>query len=221
MLINCPLLLSADELNISCLSGEGACPPEDGNGLESDRSVIKQTSLKPSEGKVTMLLDSLYVDESGNDLYQFSIEPEGVLGNPRHPEHKQKMQDAIASKNAKFSRPGFFDWRAFSLAEAQTRIREALQTASSCGGGAGNNDCDCNAQEPRRRPAAPKEHKASESCVQCGTTAEATPNKKLMVCGGCKASRYCSPQCQKSHWKQHKAKCSQLKADRMSEKVFI
>ncbi|GAB4817428.1 hypothetical protein N2152v2_004474 [Parachlorella kessleri] len=30
---------------------------------------------------------------------------------------------------------------------------------------------------------------------------------KLMVCNGCRQRRYCSPQCQKRHWKHHKACC--------------
>ncbi|CAK9062849.1 unnamed protein product [Durusdinium trenchii] len=46
--------------------------------------------------------------------------------------------------------------------------------------------------------------KGTGSCRACGTAA-AQP----FQCGTCKSVRYCSPECQKSHWKEHKKKCRQ------------
>lgn len=39
-------------------------------------------------------------------------------------------------------------------------------------------------------------------CGACGV--EGT---KMMQCGKCKAARYCSKECQRSHWKEHKNSC--------------
>ena len=41
------------------------------------------------------------------------------------------------------------------------------------------------------------------SCAKCGGI------KNLMQCGRCKKVKYCSPDCQKAHWKEHKAACQE------------
>ena len=46
------------------------------------------------------------------------------------------------------------------------------------------------------------EPKNLSSCAACGTTTE-----KLLQCSRCKVARYCSQQCQKNHWAQHKPLC--------------
>ena len=43
------------------------------------------------------------------------------------------------------------------------------------------------------------------SCCRCGKQG---PN--LKVCGRCKAVSYCSVECQRSHWSEHKLSCSKL-----------
>lgn len=35
----------------------------------------------------------------------------------------------------------------------------------------------------------------------------ALPQEAEMFCGACKMARYCGKECQKAHWKEHKAKC--------------
>jgi len=43
----------------------------------------------------------------------------------------------------------------------------------------------------------------SDRCARCGG-----PGKpRLLVCGGCKTTSYCSAGCQKKDWKKHKAMC--------------
>jgi hypothetical protein len=34
--------------------------------------------------------------------------------------------------------------------------------------------------------------------------------KELTICGGCQTARYCSKQCQRNHWKEHKTTCRRL-----------
>ncbi|KAJ9528228.1 hypothetical protein QJQ45_014207, partial [Haematococcus lacustris] len=43
---------------------------------------------------------------------------------------------------------------------------------------------------------------AAQCCAQCGTASE-----ELLKCGRCREVTYCSPACQKKHWKAHKATC--------------
>ena len=46
-------------------------------------------------------------------------------------------------------------------------------------------------------------------CAACGTT-----TGSLRRCGGCKAVRYCSESCCRTHWHQHRAECRRLQARR-------
>ncbi|GLE06253.1 hypothetical protein PINS_up015495 [Pythium insidiosum] len=53
-------------------------------------------------------------------------------------------------------------------------------------------------------------------CDQCGVTqrfSAENPEGKLMKCGGCKSTQYCSRQCQKKAWKTHKVDCKRLRAE--------
>ncbi|KAJ0401195.1 hypothetical protein P43SY_007614 [Pythium insidiosum] len=60
------------------------------------------------------------------------------------------------------------------------------------------------------------EQDEERGCDQCGTmqrfSAE-NPEGKLMKCGGCKSTQYCSRQCQKKAWKTHKTECKRLRAE--------
>ena len=42
----------------------------------------------------------------------------------------------------------------------------------------------------------------TSNCDHCGEDKD-----KLLVCGGCRKARYCSPGCQKADWKKHKQNC--------------
>jgi hypothetical protein len=47
---------------------------------------------------------------------------------------------------------------------------------------------------------------SGDVCACCGA-AKASGSAKLRRCAGCLAVRYCSPACQKAHWREHRAAC--------------
>ena len=51
-------------------------------------------------------------------------------------------------------------------------------------------------------------------CAGCGLR-ELDGGRTFKSCSGCKASRFCSPGCQKEHWPFHKSKCKQLASARL------
>ena len=46
---------------------------------------------------------------------------------------------------------------------------------------------------------------STETCGFCG--AKPSESSRLLNCGRCKKIKYCSKECQKNHWKQHKPSC--------------
>ena len=44
-------------------------------------------------------------------------------------------------------------------------------------------------------------------CALCGARQGERGVKKLRACSGCMLAYYCGPQCQKKHWKEHRAAC--------------
>ncbi|EAU91997.1 hypothetical protein CC1G_05984 [Coprinopsis cinerea okayama7 len=48
---------------------------------------------------------------------------------------------------------------------------------------------------------------ASDRCKACGKR-----DAKLMKCSACKSVTYCSADCQKANWRDHKARCKELRA---------
>lgn len=51
--------------------------------------------------------------------------------------------------------------------------------------------------------------KVTEHMYTCAACGEACPANK---CGGCKQAHYCNSECQKKHWKEHKAACKAAQA---------
>ena len=51
-----------------------------------------------------------------------------------------------------------------------------------------------------------RSNKVSLKCMNC-----AKVTAKVFQCSRCKASKYCSPECQQSHWGQHEPLCSAIK----------
>lgn len=70
--------------------------------------------------------------------------------------------------------------------------------------------------ENEDKNAEPEEEEV-EGCARCGAVQRFTPDNlegKLMKCGGCRLVSYCSRECQKKAWKQHKVDCKAIRARR-------
>ena len=57
--------------------------------------------------------------------------------------------------------------------------------------------------------------------VSCDVVDDAAGDTQLSACGSCKAVAYCSPECQKKHWKAHKGECRAVAAAADSTKLEI
>lgn len=50
-----------------------------------------------------------------------------------------------------------------------------------------------------------------EHCANCNKTANEQPDHRLSLCGRCKLVKYCSKECQITHWKKiHRAVCNSM-----------
>jgi len=124
--------------------------------------------------------------------------------------------------------PSYFDPKFFSLEKTRKNLLDALNSAASTGhgkqffmnlGGMDSNDNSSpffgNLQNEKvKTSSSPGGFKMTETvstvkdprtiaiCANCGN-----PNN-IKRCSGCRKISYCSPECQKIHWKKvHKAEC--------------
>lgn len=56
---------------------------------------------------------------------------------------------------------------------------------------------------------------------QCSNCKQEKSDKSLRQCSACKKTYYCSKECQKKHWSQHKGQCTELKTNSDNETVYI
>eukprot|EP00956_Cyclotella_meneghiniana_P007595 scaffold10237_cov71-Cyclotella_meneghiniana.AAC.1 len=54
-----------------------------------------------------------------------------------------------------------------------------------------------------------------ETCAECGKA-----NTGLKACKACKLVKYCSVDCQRTHWSHHKKPCKKRAAELFEEKLF-
>ncbi|KAG2491740.1 hypothetical protein HYH03_009903 [Edaphochlamys debaryana] len=54
---------------------------------------------------------------------------------------------------------------------------------------------------------------SGKRCAVCGKSASSPGVRKLHKCGGCKAVRYCSRECQAADWPEHQSQCKRLAAE--------
>ena len=59
-----------------------------------------------------------------------------------------------------------------------------------------------------------------KACDMCEKPHHRHRDSKMLCCSKCKIVHYCSPECQKLHWEQHKLKCSEMSQNKeMSETI--
>jgi len=218
--------LEVGQRHVRCIDGVGACPPEDGDGLEENHPSLNYWHVLPSpknnacpgesiscnskKGKkhskpknrktIDGVQDILFMDLNGNMVYQQSIKPGGVLRDSRHPHHNKSHTAALmASKKSRSDLSATkFNWLDFDLEVTNARLEEALHLRQSMGGcGYGCPCCEDALERPVKDPA------SLDLCAFCGTHGA---NKK---CSGCQIVRYCSVECQKGDWKCHKIQCKE------------
>jgi hypothetical protein len=142
-----------------------------------------------------MTIDTFYLGENGNDVYDRSVGPGGVLSDPKHKDYVSKHADAFGSKPGSSSGK-IFDWTFFNLAATNDRLTKALNSRNSTGGGGSHCDC-CVADQS----APVKESKRLHVCRHCSN------GNNLMYCSSCRVIFYCSAACQKADWARHKPEC--------------
>ena len=74
--------------------------------------------------------------------------------------------------------------------------------------------------DAERRLTAARNAQKGNMCLQCGSVvATSHVSAKLKVCGTCRSAAYCSEDCQKAGWKEHKLVCSALAQQRENAKA--
>lgn len=180
---------------IVCVGGDGACPPEDGNGTRDERACILSTSFEPTTG--TMSMDSFWTELSGNDVYSRAIAPGGILVTRGHKDYTKEHVNALKSSNyekVEHDMGNTFQPRLFDLSIMNARVCDAL-----------NMGCEC--EECKEANAAHwRDRRATSVCEQCLLAAP-----KLKACGRCELVFYCCRECQLQHWDVHKTVCKKKK----------
>ena len=64
-------------------------------------------------------------------------------------------------------------------------------------------------------------HEYSDVYKCCGCEVAETKKKKHLLCSRCKAIRYCSKECQRSHWQEHKGMCKAIPSNAYGGSIAI
>eukprot|EP01104_Vermistella_antarctica_P000971 TRINITY_DN11043_c0_g1_i1.p1 TRINITY_DN11043_c0_g1~~TRINITY_DN11043_c0_g1_i1.p1 ORF type:complete len:571 (-),score=54.04 TRINITY_DN11043_c0_g1_i1:25-1620(-) len=162
--------------------GEKACPPEDSSGLIQQGMKGYYEGLMPSSKGVT------------------NFNPYTVV------------QAANANSILRPGRKGpTYDLNYFDMEAAARRINQALLTPGFK-----------KLEKPKPPPGVHPDRVAYSDpirvftpdftrqimCARCKK--KKTSQKKMGKCSGCRSAHYCTPQCQKQHWKQHKRVCHMI-----------
>ncbi|PNH05544.1 hypothetical protein TSOC_008177 [Tetrabaena socialis] len=70
-----------------------------------------------------------------------------------------------------------------------------------------DNDLEGCGAQGQEAESGPQPHHDKNHCWRCAKAKDRAAGVRLQRCSLCLVARYCSPQCQLSHWKQHKAAC--------------
>ena len=109
--------------HVVCIGGSGACPPEDGNGLDENHPGYLCTSAEDG----VMAIDTLYCESNGNSIYNKSIAKGGCLSDKNHEKYSEKQKDAVKATNKEKMNLKEFDWKHFDLDATNDRLKTALE----------------------------------------------------------------------------------------------
>lgn len=171
--------------HVKCLGGNGACPPEDGNGLDKNHPAFLTSSFRDG----VLAIDTIYCEKNGNALYNLSIAEGGCLSDRNHEKYSESHKEAVSSTNKEKLNIKIFDWTHFDLGETNERLKVSLEVHGA--------SCLCCVEGLYI--------KGMAVCAVCSNSSN------LKHCSRCNATAYCSQACQKSDWKKHKLECAELK----------
>ena len=172
--------------HVICTGGSGACPPEDGNGLDENFPGLAASGFQDG----VMSFDTLYCEKNGNAVYNVSIAQGGCLRDKKHPMYIKKQKDAVGATNKEGLKLKVFDHTHFDLDETNESLKKALEIHGA--------HCLCCVESLVL-------NKGTGVCAVCANS------NNLKQCSRCKATAYCSSSCQKKDWKKHKLECEDLK----------
>ena len=171
--------------HVVCIGGSGACPPEDGNGLDEKHPAYLCTSAQDN----VLAIDTMYCDLNGNSVYNMSIAKGGCLSDKNHDKHSEKQKDAVEASNKEKLKLKVFDWNHFDLDATNDQLKIALEIHGA--------SCLCCVEGLYL--------KKISLCAVCANA------NNLKHCSRCNAIAYCSQACQLSDWPKHKLECNELK----------
>ena len=157
----------------------------------------------------------------------------GMGGGQGMPPLVQTAYDLYAPGGAGGGGQSGLDWKAVrrmgtaqdsGLGDAVAAIRReakgAKRTKGAKGGGKKGGKGGSPQQQQQQQQQQQHLQRGRQMCEHCGKTDEAA-GKKLLQCSKCKAVSYCSLECQKAAWANHKGPCKLLTKSRADREAAM
>ena len=173
------------------IAGELNCPPEDSNGCDE----MGQYGSLLAKGPRHVLREHAvnWQDHGIRNAYDFDLEAHQArfaraVGRKKNPVDGNLTFVHKFNSNASYGG----DYRRYDDSSGNRRVVDGPDGESEILGST----------------------KRSKQCAKCGKTEDTNSGVSLRKCGRCKGVKYCSRDCQASHWKEHKKTCKAAESRR-------